>query len=213
MNMQLKTSEIFSSIEGEGLLAGFHFHFLRLSGCNLQCLYCDSKYTWTGGIDKSFEDIVKELTLLPKSENILITGGEPLMQSNEVILFIENFLKNRYKKIFLETNGSYNIENIPDFVNILMDLKPPSSKMTDYNKISNLNYLKPTDEIKVIIADNEDFNWINDIDNKYSISENFTLSLTPLFKEMPYEKLSRLIIDSGKNFRLNLQIHKIIGIK
>ena len=211
--MYLNISEIFSSIEGEGIRSGFHFHFLRLAGCNLKCSYCDSKYTWTGGEKLSFDTVFDRLNKLPFSKNILITGGEPLLQEKNIISFIEQRLKNRYSKIFIETNGSFTIKNIPKYVGILMDLKPPSSEMDSYNKFENLNYLKESDEIKVIIADTADFNWIYDIDTRYNLTEKFTLSLTPLYGEMDYRELSNLIINSKRNFRLNLQIHKIIGIK
>ena len=208
MKKILEISEIFYSIQGEGRYSGFSSHFIRVAGCNLRCFYCDTKYSWEKGENLSFHQVLKKLSAFPPSEILTITGGEPLLQPS-VVDFIR-VAKKKYDLIILETNGTLPLKNIPEFVHIAMDLKPPSSEYTNKVFWENLKYLKPTDEIKVPVYNQDDFLWLLKVDNKYNLSEKFWVSLTPVYGVMDYKTLTGWIIESGRKLRLNLQIHKII---
>ncbi len=204
----LRITEIFHSIQGEGCYNGFPSHFIRLSGCNIKCPYCDTRYSWDEGRSCSTREILEELAHLPPARYITVTGGEPLLQEPVYELLEE--LRDRYDRVILETNGTISIERVPSFVHIAMDLKPPSSGAVDLNRFENLEILKNSDEVKILILNKHDFLWAIEINGKFNISKRHCLSLTPVFGFMDPVKLAEWILESGENIRLNLQLHKFL---
>ena len=209
--MQLDICEIFFSLQGESTYAGLPCVFIRLSGCNLNCTYCDTLYAKTESFPMDLDDIIKRI----KSYNcnlVEITGGEPLLQTS-TIDFISELIKKKYK-VLLETNGSISIKNIPVDCIKIMDIKCPSSKENHNNLKENLKYLTSEDELKFVIGTREDYEFAK----AFIIKEKFDVVLekihfSPVFSSIKPETLAGWIIDDRLNVRLSLQMHKLIWDK
>ncbi|MDD3626543.1 MAG: radical SAM protein [bacterium] len=199
--------EIFKSIQGEGIQAGLPFIFVRLSGCNLNCTYCDTEYSKKEFIPFEIKDILKSVSRF-NINNLLITGGEPLVQ-DEVYILMKKLLKHKYK-VSLETNGSILIDKVPKKVHIILDLKTPASGMNKKNNLNNLKYLKKTDEIKFVVTGRKDFLWSIKQIKKFNLEKKFIVLISPVRDNVSFSEISDWILNSGLNLKLNLQIHKII---
>jgi 7-carboxy-7-deazaguanine synthase len=203
----LKINEIFYSIQGESTFAGERCVFVRLTGCNLRCTYCDTEYAFYDGKELSIEAIIEKV----KSYNcnvVEITGGEPLLQSNVHSLMKqlcdENFT------VLLETSGSLSIENVDDRVINVLDFKTPSSKMEKKNDFKNVDYLKETDEIKFVIGSREDYDWSKEIVEKYQLDKKVIILFSAVFDKIEHEELVNWILEDSLNVRYQLQMHKYI---
>ncbi len=203
----MKVCEIFSSIQGESSYAGLPCTFIRLSGCNLRCVYCDTTYAYEEGSFMTVNDVLAEVIKfdLPLVE---ITGGEPLLQ-DEAFLLINNLVEAGYE-VLVETNGSIDISNVNKRAIIIMDIKTPKSGMSSEMKISNLSLLKPCDEVKFVICDREDYEWARDFIKTYSLYDICKVLFSPACGTLNAEKLSRWLIEDKLKVRLNLQLHKYI---
>lgn len=156
----LLVTEIFHSLQGESSLTGVPFVFVRLTGCNLRCTYCDSAHAFHGGTKMSHAEVISRVKSYGV-KHVLVTGGEPLMQRNSIelmkILVAEGFV------VSIETHGEASLQEVPKDVRVVMDIKTPSSAMNRGAWKENLKYLKSTDEIKFVIASKEDFVWAKDV--------------------------------------------------
>ena len=210
---KLKISEIFFSVQGEALYSGYPCIFIRTSGCNLNCSWCDTSYSKDGKYF-SIEKIVDKLRTYSNCKLVELTGGEPLVQPGSILLI--NQLISLGYKVLLETNGSCNIKSVHREVHIIMDVKCPSSGMSESNLIENLDYLKPHDEIKFVIQDKSDFEWAKSFIHKYHLEKNSNsihsnLLVSPVLDKLNPATLVDWIKDTKDiNFKLNLQIHKFI---
>ncbi|MGC8581954.1 MAG: 7-carboxy-7-deazaguanine synthase QueE [Thermoplasmata archaeon] len=202
----MKVNEIFYSLQGEGILIGKPMVFVRFSGCNLMCTWCDTKYAWEEGKEMEIDDI---LSIIRKfdTEWICLTGGEPLIQKD--IYKLINILLNENKKILLETNGSISIENVPTEENIIidMDIKTPSSGMQQYNDFSNLELLGPKDYVKFVIKDRDDYEYAKDIIKKYNIKCEIVFQPEG---NKNIRELAEWVLNDKLNVRVLIQLHKII---
>ena len=205
----LQINEIFFSIQGEASYMGYPCIFIRLMGCNLRCTWCDTAYAFYEGKKMSIAQIL-EIILSYPSKLVQITGGEPLLQENTYIL-IRDLHQAKYK-ILLETSGATSIQKVPHYVHISMDLKAPGSNEQDKNYFSNIDYLKRTDDIKVVIANIADFEWVKNIVQQYNLFERFDMApiLQPVFNKFSLKELANLIQYSSLPFRLGIQLHKFI---
>jgi len=203
----LYVTEILKSLQGESTYQGIPCIFVRLSGCNLRCDYCDTKYSYETGHKKSINEIVSEVDSL-KLPIVEITGGEPLLQKNTTVL-MERLLK-KEKKVLLETNGSLSIEKVPAEVVKIMDIKTPSSGMADKINIKNLDFLNKNDEIKFVLCNKNDYEWAKNFIFKYDLHEKCKILFSGVFKVFSYSELADLIVKDNLPVRLNLQLHKII---
>lgn len=203
----LKVNEIFFSIQGESSMAGLPCIFVRLTYCNLRCSYCDTEYAFYEGSDYSIEGILSEIKKYD-CRLVEITGGEPLLQSDVHALMSE--LCNRGYSVMLETGGSLPIKDVDNRVKIIMDLKCPSSNMSHKNLYENINYLKPTDEVKFVIGNREDYDWAKDITRKYSLADKCTVLFSTVFSELEPVQLAEWILQDNLKVRLQLQMHKYI---
>ena len=145
--MSLNICEIFYSLQGESTYSGLPCIFIRLSGCNLRCSWCDTTYTWSNGKEMSIEQILQEIRKYPCSL-VEITGGEPLLQKRTIEL-MEILHQEKYR-ILLETNGTQSLQNVPDYVVKIVDVKCPGSGFGESFLMENLNFLLPVDEIKFV---------------------------------------------------------------
>tara|TARA_B100001175_G_scaffold314826_1_gene325022 strand:- start:256 stop:900 length:645 start_codon:yes stop_codon:yes gene_type:complete len=207
--MKLKVSEIFCSIQGEGLDVGSPNIFLRLFGCNLRCSWCDSMYAVEGN---DYENLSLDIILAKirdlKYKKICITGGEPLLQQKTLVVLVENLLKDGYK-IILETAGHIKPEGIFEDPNVLisMDCKCPESNMVDKSNISILKTLSNKDQIKFVIKDKSDYTFAK----KIVLKEKFNAEV--IFQPV-YGSDSKLlvkhILEDKLNVRFVPQVHKFI---
>jgi 7-carboxy-7-deazaguanine synthase len=198
--------EIFYSIQGEGNWTGLPNIFIRTSGCNLRCSYCDTKYAYNNLQEMTIKEIIKNIKKY-NCKYICITGGEPLLQ-NETNELIDILLRRNYK-ICLETNGSLDIHSISKNkkVMISMDIKCPSSNMHKKMLFDNIKYVKTADQIKFIIGNKEDYIYAKKIINKYKIKSN--IFFQPIGNSNP-NILAMWILNDELNVKLGLQIHKIL---
>lgn len=206
----MEITEIFYSIQGEGRWAGLPTVFIRTTGCNLRCTYCDTQYAYEGGTNMNIKQILNAVKKYP-SNTICITGGEPLLQREETYQLISKLLSHNYT-IILETNGSRSIKHITQiqprqnfFISI--DIKCPSSKMHNKMDLRNLHHLNTTDQIKFVIKDNNDYTYAKNIITTHK--PKTPICMQPVWGIDP-AWLADKILEDGLNARLSLQIHKII---
>jgi len=202
-----KVCEIFPGIQGESTYAGLPCVFVRMTGCNLRCEYCDTTYAYEEGVEMSENEVLESV----KSCNIKlveITGGEPLLQK-EALLLIEKFLDNDYT-VLVETNGSISIKDVDKRAVIIMDIKTPKSGMFDKMDMLNLKFLRSKDEVKFVITDRPDYEWAREFIKDYGLQDICKVLLSPAYGILPPADLSRWILEDSLSVRLNLQIHKYI---
>jgi 7-carboxy-7-deazaguanine synthase len=203
----LKVNEIFYSIQGESSFAGLPFVFVRLTGCNLRCTYCDTKYAYEEGTEISVEQIIEE-TKKYNCPYVEITGGEPLMQE-ETPGLVNSLIDDDFT-VLVETNGTKDIGIIPDEAVRIMDIKCPSSGESDKFEWENLNRLNSKDEVKFVIAEKLDYDWAKEIITDRSLSDKVKVLLSPVKDRMNPDMLAEWILKDKLNVRLQLQLHKII---
>ncbi|HSB32117.1 MAG TPA: radical SAM protein [Candidatus Sulfobium mesophilum] len=204
----MKICEIFTSIQGESTYAGLPCTFVRLSGCNLRCRYCDTKYSYYEGVEMSAEDIIGHVRAagVPLVE---ITGGEPLLQQQDALLLVRDLLNEGYE-VLVETNGSLSICEIDKRAVIILDVKTPGSGMSNQMDFSNFDCLKPSDEVKFVVCDRSDYDWAKDVVAELRLKEKAKVLFSPAVGTIQPAELARWIINDKLDVRFNLQIHKYI---
>lgn len=203
----MKVVEIFTSIQGESSYAGKPCTFVRMTGCNLRCAYCDTQYAYDHGEELSEDSIIKKVKKAG-IQLVEITGGEPLLQKGAGAL-IKRLLDEGFD-VLVETNGSCSIKDIDKRAVVILDIKTPGSGMSDKMDFSNIDYLKNTDEIKFVITNRGDYEWAKDIMSKYDLFAKDHILLSPAYGMLDPQKLLRWMLEDGINARLNLQLHKYI---
>lgn len=208
-------SEIFHSLQGETSLSGIPFAFIRLTGCNLRCRYCDSSYAFKGGRKMSAREILEEIR--PYSvENALLTGGEPLMQRNTPEL--ARALQDEGYKVSIETHGDVSIAPVAGLARIVMDIKTPSSGMCRGGYLANLELLRDSDEIKFVIASPDDYFWARDLIRSGKLPK-IEILLSPVVPArgapgrvpgVDARWLAERILEDKLRARLQLQLHKLL---
>lgn len=206
----MKINEIFLSIQGEGLQSGLPTTFIRTTGCNLRCEWCDTQYAYSEGTDMSLEEIVEQCEKY-KTKNICLTGGEPLVQAEESYKIIKMLLDGGYS-VLLETNGSITIENIDSRATISLDVKCPSSGETDKNIFANFQFIRDIDQVKFVIEDAIDYEYSKKVISEYNLEKKTNVIFQPAYDENAEftKKLAQVILEDNLNVRMCLQIHKII---
>lgn len=203
----LRITEIFYSIQGESHTVGLPTTFIRLTGCPLRCVYCDTAYAFTGGKKQTLTDILKEVKSLG-AKYITVTGGEPLAQPNSITL-LKTLCDEGYH-VSLETSGALSIAEVDDRVMVVMDLKTPSSKECDKNLYDNLKYLKASDQIKFVIGDEVDYDWAKNLMVEKNLGEICALLFSPSYAEVTPKALAEWILSDKLDVRMQVQLHKVI---
>jgi 7-carboxy-7-deazaguanine synthase len=204
----MKVNELFYSIQGESSFAGQTCAFIRLTGCNLRCTYCDSGYAFSEGIEMSVEEILQAIGEYP-ARLVLVTGGEPMLQDSVYALF-DALLEHGYT-VLLETGGQVSLANVDVRVHKIMDFKCPSSGMEGHNDYSNVQYLTLNDEVKFVVGDRVDFDWACSIIRNHDLAERAgAIHFSPVFNKIAFEDLADWVLNCGMPVRLQLQLHKII---
>jgi 7-carboxy-7-deazaguanine synthase len=210
MEEKLKICEIFKSIQGEGIFSGLPTIFIRMTGCNLRCSWCDTKYAYHSGKEITIKKILKKLENM-KNKRVCITGGEPLLQP--LIYELMKILINKRYEISIETNGSIDISKIPKKVSIALDIKCPSSGEWQKMNFKNLDILEKKDQCKFIIKNKEDYDYAKKIVNRYKLIEKTNVIFSPVYRT-EVKRLINLILKDCLDVRLSIQLHKIIwGVK
>ena len=206
LNM-IKICEIYKSLQGESTRAGMLCTFVRLSGCNLSCSYCDTQYALQEGVEYSIEEIVGKVEELGCSL-VEITGGEPLLQEETPLLCRK--LLSLGHTVLVETNGTFDISLLPQDITVIMDIKCPGSGSTDSFYLKNISNLRKHDEVKMVISGRDDFDWALKFLHEYNLHKKCTVIFSPNTKKTSPRELAEWILDKNAPVRLGLQQHKII---
>jgi 7-carboxy-7-deazaguanine synthase len=199
--------EIYRSLQGESTFAGLPCVFIRLTACNLRCVYCDTPHAFVQGEVLDLERIVA-LALELGDELVEITGGEPLLQPEVYPLMTR--LADAGKTVLLETSGAIDTHTVDARVHIILDVKTPGSGEVQSNVWSNLGQLKPIDEVKFVVCDRADFDWSANVIRKYRINDVCPVLMSAAFGQVDPTELAGWLLDSRLPVRLQLQQHKIL---
>ncbi len=207
--MALLVSEIFHSIQGEAGYAGWPCVFVRLSGCNLRCSYCDTTYAYAGGKKMALADVV-DLALSFGCPLVEITGGEPLLQP-EAPELIKRLL-DLERKVLLETNGSFDISLVDPRCITIVDFKCPSSGESGSNDLGNIERLRPRDEVKCVVGTREDYEFAKNIVRMIRLgsSRSNVIHFSPVFGRLEPGELAEWMLEDRLDVHLSLQLHKYI---
>jgi len=202
----LRITEIFHSLQGEAATVGCPTVFVRLTGCPLRCVYCDSEYAFYGGERKNFTDISSQIEAFGP-EYVCVTGGEPLAQPNCLPLL--SYLCELGYKVSLETSGAMDISAVDSRVSIVMDLKTPASGEQDKNLYGNLGYLEAKDQVKFVICDEQDYQWAKfKLDEHRLVGQVGEVLFSPCFGKLESSDLANWILRDKLKVRFQMQLHK-----
>jgi 7-carboxy-7-deazaguanine synthase len=205
--MPLLVCETFASLMGESTRAGVPAYFIRLTGCNLRCRYCDTVYAYEGGSAMTVAALVEAARAQPY-RLVLVTGGEPLLQAETPALLTA--LLDAGLTTCLETNGSRPIGSLDARVHRILDVKGPGSGMAAHNDWRNLDCLTPRDEVKFVIADRSDFTWALEVIDRHGLAGRLPVLISPVFGQVELKEAAAWILESRLPLRLNPQLHKYI---
>lgn len=201
-------TEIYVSVQGESTHVGKPCVFVRLTGCNLRCTWCDSAFTFTGGTTRDVEDVVAEAHA-HGIHTIEVTGGEPLLQRAAIPLM--GRLLDLGHEVLLETSGSKPIDDVPDGVRIILDLKPPDSGEVDANLWANIPRLRDKDEVKIVLASRRDYEWARDTIKAHRLDERCgAVLLSPAWGLVDPKDIVSWMLEDRVPARFQLQLHKVV---
>ena len=204
---ELIVNEIFHSIQGESSHTGRPCTFIRLTSCNLRCTWCDTAYAFSEGRSMTVAAILQSIAGI-HCTLVEVTGGEPLLQSG-IHELLTSLCDAGYETL-LETGGSLDISAVDPRVHRIMDIKCPGSGMVSRNLWSNIQHLRPTDEVKFVLKDKTDFDWACGIVGKYAMKDRCPFLFSPVFGVLDPTLLAQWVLASGLPGRLQLQLHKLL---
>lgn len=211
----MQVTEIFRSIQGESTYAGLPCIFIRLTGCNLRCVWCDTAYAFYGGKRMAVEEVMAAVRELSDRSGdrlvklVELTGGEPLLQK-EVYPLIDQLLARRYH-VLLETSGERSIGQVPPPVVRVVDVKCPGSGEGGTFRLENLAWLAPHDQLKFVLADRRDYEWAREFLQEHQLQGKVeAVIFSPVFGRLEARPLAEWILEDGLPVRLGLQLHKLI---
>jgi len=204
----LRITEIFYSLQGEARTVGLPTVFVRLTGCPLRCVYCDTEYAFHGGSQVTLEDILAQVaSFAPRY--VTVTGGEPLAQPNCLPLL--SALCDEGYEVSLETSGALSVAGVDPRVVKVLDLKTPASGEMARNDYSNLALLQPSDQVKFVICDRADYEWARFKLDEYALADKVSdLLFSPSFGQQDATELAEWILADNLPVRLQLQLHKLL---
>lgn len=218
----MQITEIYKSLQGESTYAGLACVFVRLTGCNLRCTWCDSEYTFYGGRKMTGEEVFDEVERLsPDGGLVEITGGEPMLQERELVPLMRRMAKDGYR-VLLETSGERPLQHVPIEVTKIVDVKCPSSGEGDTFRLENLEVLNSHDEIKFVLSGRVDYEFARDFTRRHRLADRVNAVLfSPSFRKdatardssqclLDPRELAEWMLTDGVPARLGLQLHKFI---
>ncbi len=203
----LVVNEIYRSLQGESTRAGLPCVFVRLTACHLRCAYCDTPHAFNQGEAISLEAVVARVLALG-DDLVEITGGEPLLQVE--VFPLMSRLADAGKTVLLETSGAVDTSPVDPRVHVILDLKTPGSGEAESNLWSNVDRLRPGDEVKFVLCDRDDFNWAVNIVRDHGLTARCPVLFSPSFGQVNPTELASWILESHLPIRLQLQQHKIL---
>ncbi|MEZ0392878.1 MAG: radical SAM protein [Pseudobdellovibrionaceae bacterium] len=203
----IKINEIFHSIQGETTYAGNPTVFIRTTGCNLRCTYCDTKYSYYEGEMQTQDQILAKVDAF-QAPYVCVTGGEPLLQKQ--VLPLMKVLCDRGYKVSLETSGSKLCKEVDERVKIILDVKTPDSGAADSFLLENLDFVNEKTEFKFVICSQKDFEWAEAFCRQHDLFEKFVVLYSPSYGQIPEPWLAQKILEKKSKARLQLQLHKYI---
>ncbi len=207
MEKSIRISEIFYSLQGESDSVGWPTIFIRLTGCPLRCVWCDTEYAFHGGERQSIEHITKQLKQW-QTRFVTVTGGEPLAQP--ACLDLLSTLADQGYQVSLETSGAMDISKVDTRVTKVMDIKPPASGEMARNRYDNIDYLTAKDQVKFVIADDKDYAWSKQMVERYNLAERCQVLFSPVMGKMSPTRLAESILKHQLPVRFQLQLHKTL---
>jgi len=219
----MQITEIYKSLQGESTHAGLPCVFVRLTGCNLRCSWCDSEYTFQGGRKMALGEVLGEVSRLsPEGGLVEITGGEPLLQEREVVPLMQHLLEDGYT-VLLETSGERPLERVPTGVIKIVDVKCPNSGEGGTFRMENLESLVPHDEVKFVLSSRADYEFAREFTLKHNLTGRVAAVLfSPAFRKdatgardsshclLDPQELAEWMLADHVPARLGLQLHKFI---
>jgi 7-carboxy-7-deazaguanine synthase len=219
----MQITEIYKSLQGESTYAGMPCVFVRLTGCNLRCTWCDTEYSFYGGKKITPEQVFADVENLTAPDGLVeITGGEPMLQERELVPLMQRLVDSRYK-VLLETSGERPLENVPVGVVKIVDVKCPDSGEADTFRMENLKTLRPHDEVKFVISGRNDYEFARDFTAQHQLAGRVNAVLfSPAFVKdaagardaskclLDPQQLAEWMLEDNVAARLGLQIHKLI---
>lgn len=206
-DVTLRINEIFFSLQGESSRVGLPTVFVRLTGCPLRCRWCDTAYAFHEGVSTPLSAILRAVAQHP-ARHVCVTGGEPLAQPG-VLQLMQALLANDYE-VSLETSGAIDTVAVDPRVHVVLDLKCPGSGEDSRNLWSNLQHLRPHDEVKFVLADHDDYLWMRDVVTRERLAERCGVLVSPVWGELEPGQLADWVLADGLPVRLQVQLHKLL---
>tara|TARA_R110000868_G_scaffold8205_7_gene42749 strand:- start:62881 stop:63534 length:654 start_codon:yes stop_codon:yes gene_type:complete len=203
----LRITEIFYSLQGEAKTVGIPTVFVRLTGCPLRCVYCDSEYAFVGGKKMPLEDILEQVASY-NPHYITVTGGEPLAQP--ACLTLLTALCDAGYKVSLETSGAMDIASVDKRVEVVLDIKTPASQESSKNRFDNIKHLTQGDQVKFVICDREDYDWAKQQITNLQLIHKAEILFSPSYEQLSAKQLADWIIEDNLPVRFQIQLHKYL---
>jgi 7-carboxy-7-deazaguanine synthase len=205
--MTLRIHEIFHSLQGESSRIGLPTVFVRLTGCPMRCVYCDTAYAFHGGKSMELPEIMSEVAC-HNAHYVTVTGGEPLAQKECLGLLRE--LCDAGYDVSLETGGAMDISGVDERVSVILDIKTPGSGEAGKNRWGNLEHLKPIDEIKFVLCGREDYDWARKTIAEHGLDRKCSVLFSPVYQLLNPTQLAEWVLQDRLPVRMQVQLHKIL---
>lgn len=205
--VSLRISEIFCSLQGEARDVGFPTVFIRLTGCPLRCVWCDTEYAFHGGENLDVDTILSQVARF-NTRRVTVSGGEPLAQKQCIDLL--KLLCDQDYQVSLETSGAIDISQVDSRVVKVVDIKPPGSGESEKNRIENFQFLNQSDQLKFVISNREDYDWSLQCIDQYKLASYCDILFSPVYKGMSATELANWLLADQREIRLQIQLHKYL---
>jgi len=205
--MTLRVHEIFHSLQGESSRVGLPTVFVRLTGCPMRCVYCDTAYAFTGGENMELDEIMAQVSK-HSTRYVTVTGGEPLAQK-ECLVLLKKLCDAGYE-VSLETGGAIDTSGVDNRVAVILDVKTPGSGEVEKNLWDNLQHLKPKDEVKFVLCNRSDYDWAKQVLAERAIDNKCSVLFSPVYNQVNPTELAEWILHDRLPVRMQVQLHKLL---